>query len=64
MFDAKLVMVETYSAEISVTQPREIDIYRKAFELHRHSAVYGQTARGLILSAIDHFKHQGRGLHR
>ncbi|MGW4236343.1 helix-turn-helix domain-containing protein [Streptomyces sp. NPDC004749] len=55
MFDDKLVMVETYSAEMSVTQPREIELYRKAFELHRQAAVYGQNARALILSAIDHF---------
>ncbi|MCX5395969.1 helix-turn-helix transcriptional regulator [Streptomyces sp. NBC_00102] len=55
MFDDQLVMVETYSAEMSVTQPREIDLYRKAFELHRQSAVYGQAARDLILTAIHHF---------
>ncbi|WP_432067643.1 helix-turn-helix domain-containing protein [Streptomyces sp. C10-9-1] len=57
MFDDKLVMVETYSAEMSVTQPREIELYRKAFELHRQAAVYGQNARALILSAINHFNH-------
>ncbi|MCY0947165.1 helix-turn-helix domain-containing protein [Streptomyces antarcticus] len=57
MFDDKLVMVETYSAEMSVTQPREIELYRKAFELHRQAAVYGQNARALILRAIDHFNH-------
>ncbi|MFH9229072.1 helix-turn-helix domain-containing protein [Streptomyces lydicus] len=55
MFDTKLVMVETYSAEMSVTTPGEIETYMKAFELHRQAAVYGQTARDLILSAIDHF---------
>ncbi|WP_411084436.1 helix-turn-helix domain-containing protein [Streptomyces sp. cmx-18-6] len=55
MFDDQLVMVETYSAEMSVTQPREIELYRKAFELHRRSAVYGQAARNLILAAIRHF---------
>ncbi|WP_199844210.1 helix-turn-helix domain-containing protein [Streptomyces sp. RTd22] len=55
MFDDRLVMVETYSAEMSVTQPREIDLYRKAFEFHRQSAVYGQPARDLILAAIHHY---------
>ncbi len=29
MFDDKLVLVETYSAEFSVTQPREIELYTK-----------------------------------
>ncbi|QUI30711.1 helix-turn-helix domain-containing protein [Streptomyces alfalfae] len=60
MFDDRLVMIETYSAEMSVTQPREIDLYRKAFELHRQSAVYGQAARDLILTAIEHFERMGR----
>jgi hypothetical protein len=56
MFDDKLVQVETFSAEMSVTQPGEVELYRKAFELHRQSAVYGQAARGLILTAIEHFE--------
>ncbi|MEU1015980.1 helix-turn-helix transcriptional regulator [Streptomyces sp. NPDC005898] len=60
MFDDKLVMVETYSAEMSVTQPREVEQYRKAFEFHRQSAVYGQAARELILKAIQHFQRMGR----
>ncbi|MER0242965.1 helix-turn-helix transcriptional regulator [Streptomyces sp. HSW2009] len=60
MFDDKFVMVETYSAEMSVTQPREVEQYRKAFEFHRHSAVYGQAARELILRAIGHFGCLGR----
>ncbi|MFG2888030.1 helix-turn-helix domain-containing protein [Streptomyces sp. NPDC048248] len=61
MFDDKLVMVEVLSAEMSVTQPREIELYRKAFALHRQSAVYGQAARDLILTSIDHFDRQRRG---
>ncbi|MFD7922347.1 helix-turn-helix domain-containing protein [Streptomyces sp. NPDC059740] len=61
MFDDKLALVETYSAEITVTQPKEIALYRKAFDLHRRAAVYGQAARGLILAAIDHFERLGRG---
>ncbi|WP_447037044.1 helix-turn-helix domain-containing protein [Streptomyces sp. DSM 118878] len=63
MFDDKLVMIETYSAEISVTQPREIELYRKAFELHRQRALYGQAARELILTAVDHFERTGRKTH-
>ncbi|KUL50136.1 XRE family transcriptional regulator [Streptomyces sp. NRRL F-4489] len=60
MFDDRLVMIETYSAEMSVTQPREIELYRKAFELYRQSAVYGQAARNRILTAIEHFARMGR----
>lgn len=59
MFDDKLVRVETVSAEMSVTQPGEIELYMKTFELHRQSAVYGRAARGLILAAIDQFNRAG-----
>lgn len=51
MFDDRLVLVETFSAEMSVTQPHEIELYNKAFALLRQSAVYGETARSLILEA-------------
>ncbi|MFD4766454.1 helix-turn-helix domain-containing protein [Streptomyces niveus] len=53
MFDTRLVLVETYSAEFSVTQPREIALYAKAFELLKTSAVYGRPARELLRSALD-----------
>ncbi|MFH8555638.1 helix-turn-helix domain-containing protein [Streptomyces celluloflavus] len=55
MFDEKLVLVETYSAEFSVTQPREIELYAKAFALLKRSAVYGTPVRDLIFAAIDYF---------
>ncbi|MBL1118301.1 XRE family transcriptional regulator [Streptomyces sp. 110] len=55
MFDDKLVLVETYSAEFSVTQPREIELYTKAFELLKQSAVHGSAVRGLIFAATHHF---------
>ena len=55
MFDDKLVLVETYSAEFSVTQPREIELYTKAFSLLKQSAVYGTAVRDLILTASHHF---------
>ncbi|MBR8642853.1 helix-turn-helix domain-containing protein [Streptomyces tuirus] len=55
MFDDRLVLVETYSAELSVTQPREIELYTKAFALLKQSAVYGTAVRDLISTAIQHF---------
>ncbi|MFF7130445.1 Scr1 family TA system antitoxin-like transcriptional regulator [Streptomyces sp. NPDC008240] len=55
MFDDRLVLVETYSAEFSVTQPREIELYTKAFALLKQSAVYGTAVRDLIFTAIQHF---------
>lgn len=53
MFDDKLILVETYSAEFSVTQPREIDLYAKAFALLKQSALYGTTARDRRALAIQ-----------
>ncbi|MFH8588895.1 hypothetical protein ACH4GP_31700 [Streptomyces celluloflavus] len=61
MFDDKVVLVETASAKMSVTQPGEIESYFKTFEILRQSAVYGQAARDLILTAIEHFVRRGRG---
>ncbi|MFG2672731.1 helix-turn-helix domain-containing protein [Streptomyces sp. NPDC048445] len=55
MFDDKLVLVETYSAEFSVTQPREIELYAKAFALLKQSAVYGAVVRDLVFAAIENF---------
>ncbi|MCQ8769143.1 helix-turn-helix domain-containing protein [Streptomyces telluris] len=55
MFDDRLVLVETYSAEFSVTQPREIALYAKAFMLLKASAVYGDRARALIMQAMQHY---------
>ncbi|MEU6578163.1 helix-turn-helix transcriptional regulator [Streptomyces sp. NPDC046805] len=55
MFDSKLVLVETYSAELSVSQPREIELYAKAFALLQQSAVYGNAVRDIIFTAIQHF---------
>lgn len=55
MFDDRLVLVETYSAELSVSQPREIELYAKAFALLKQSAVYGTAVRDLIFTALQHF---------
>ncbi|PSK96588.1 helix-turn-helix protein [Murinocardiopsis flavida] len=51
MFDDQVVMVETVSAELTITQPREIALYSKAFMLLQKSAVYGRDARTLIARA-------------
>ncbi|MFI6685337.1 helix-turn-helix domain-containing protein [Streptomyces sp. NPDC050485] len=55
MFDDKLVLVETYSAELTVTKPSEIEMYVKAFGLLKRSAVYGDSAKELIRGAIRHY---------
>jgi transcriptional regulator with XRE-family HTH domain len=55
IFDERLVMIETYSAELTITQPREIAVYEKAFAWLSNSAVHGRQARALILQAVDEF---------
>ncbi|MBV9143351.1 MAG: helix-turn-helix domain-containing protein [Pseudonocardiales bacterium] len=48
MFDERLVHVETISAELAITQPREIALYAKTFHQLSKQAVYGQAAKDMI----------------
>lgn len=48
MFDDRVVHVETVSAELAITQPREVSLYTKTFQELSKSAVYGQAAKELI----------------
>jgi transcriptional regulator with XRE-family HTH domain len=52
MFDERLVHVEAISAEVSVTQPREIALYGRAFSALAGLAVYGAGARSMISDAM------------
>ena len=52
IFDNRVVQLETYSAAITVTQPREIAMYAKVFEHYSSRALYGQQARDLIGQAL------------
>ncbi|TLF75913.1 helix-turn-helix domain-containing protein [Nocardia cyriacigeorgica] len=53
MFDNRLVQVETISAELNVTQPREIALYGRAFSILADQSVTGADARELIRRAIE-----------
>jgi transcriptional regulator with XRE-family HTH domain len=53
LHDDTVAMVETLTAEIKVTQPRELADYAKAFSGLAEMAVYGDAARALIRTAID-----------
>ncbi|MEV6668842.1 helix-turn-helix transcriptional regulator [Streptomyces sp. NPDC051162] len=55
MFDSRLVLVETFSAELTVSKPSEIETYIKAFGLLKRSAVYGDSAKELIRGAIRYY---------
>lgn len=48
LYDQRRVLVETLTAEISVTQPREVADYLDAFAELARMAVYGDQARALI----------------
>jgi len=52
IFDDEMVQVETVSAELTITQYREIALYAKKFELLQQSAVTGPHARHLITQAM------------
>ncbi|WP_326846529.1 helix-turn-helix domain-containing protein [Streptomyces kaniharaensis] len=53
MYDEAQVNVELVSAHLTVTQPREIEEYGRAFAELSAIAVHGAAARKLITSAID-----------
>jgi transcriptional regulator with XRE-family HTH domain len=52
MYDNRLVHVETVSAEITISQPREITLYHKTFTELAKQAVTGNTANALIVKAL------------
>ncbi|WP_043465281.1 helix-turn-helix transcriptional regulator [Kitasatospora sp. MBT66] len=51
LYDDRQALVETLTAEVNITQPRELMDYARAFAGLTSSAVYGDTARELIISA-------------
>ncbi|MFE6857796.1 helix-turn-helix domain-containing protein [Nocardia sp. NPDC057668] len=52
MFDNRIVKVEGATAELTITQPREIAIYGQAFDILAGQSVTGNAARALIRRAI------------
>lgn len=53
MFDNRMVMVENVTAELTITQPRELALYGRAFDALAKQAVYGEQARELITNALQ-----------
>ena len=53
MFDDGQVTVETPTAELTITQPREVQIYTRVFAELSSMAVVGGPARALIMAAMD-----------
>ncbi len=63
MFDNRLVHVETISAELTISQPREIALYNKSFAELAAQAVNGAAARALITTALDDLRATERAEH-
>lgn len=59
LFDDKLVTIETFSAELNLAQPQEIELYGRVFEQLAGVASYGSAARAIILRVIDELAGEG-----
>lgn len=53
IFDEDRVLVELVTAEVTVTQQREIELYRRTFASLAETALYGAAARDVVTSAIS-----------
>ncbi|WP_280381928.1 helix-turn-helix domain-containing protein [Nocardia wallacei] len=53
LFDKTRAMVETVTAELTITQPREIAQYGRAFDVLAGQSVTGDAARTLIRRALE-----------
>jgi transcriptional regulator with XRE-family HTH domain len=53
LLDNDRVMVETFSAELNLSQPQEIELYGGIFEQMASVASYGRSARAVITRVID-----------
>ncbi len=51
--DQHRVTIETFSAELNLSQPQEIELYASIFEQMAAVASYGRSARGIITRVID-----------
>jgi hypothetical protein len=56
IFDESRVLIETPAAELAITQPGEIAVYRRTFAALAAMAVYGSKAKELINHAIADFR--------
>ncbi|MFE7800747.1 Scr1 family TA system antitoxin-like transcriptional regulator [Nocardia sp. NPDC057440] len=53
IYDQRMVQVETITAELTITQPRELVFYEKSFSALAKQAVHGDAARALMRGALD-----------
>lgn len=53
LFDRRQALIETASAELSITAPSELELYERLWSGLHTQAVYGNAARVLITNALD-----------
>jgi Domain of unknown function (DUF5753) len=53
ILDDSLVALETPTASIEVTQPQEIQLYVRMFEVLKSSARYGKDARSIVVAVLN-----------
>ncbi|WP_297616047.1 helix-turn-helix domain-containing protein [Nocardia sp.] len=53
LYDRRKVLVETITAESTITQPREIALYEKVFNQLSEQAVHGDAARALLTAVLE-----------
>ncbi|GAB2549173.1 helix-turn-helix domain-containing protein [Nocardia heshunensis] len=53
LFDNRMVMVEGTAAELTITQPREVGLYGRAFDTLARQSLTGRGARALIGKALE-----------
>lgn len=58
LYNNDLVRVETYSAELNLRQPQEIELYSGIFEQLAAVASYGGAAREIITKVIDDLSYE------
>lgn len=61
LLDNELVRVETYSAELNLRQPQEIELYGRIFEQHAGVASYGAAARAIISRVMEDLAAETEG---
>ncbi|MBL1079142.1 helix-turn-helix domain-containing protein [Nocardia sp. 2] len=61
IYDSRVVMVEGISAALTITQPREIAVYTRAFEVLAAQSVTGEAARTLIRAALERRRRESAG---
>jgi hypothetical protein len=52
IFDDRLVQVETWSAELNITERHEVALYEQVFEQYAQAAAYGPAARRVLAGVL------------